>query len=72
MFKRTISALEKVFSAIFCEVPALRRVLPETTSGPVSRVTPISASCVTGASGLLAKPTVSAPTARAAWIAPST
>ncbi len=72
MFKRTIKALEKVFKAIFCEVPAFRRVLPEMTSEPVSRVTPISASMATGASTLLAKPIVRAPAARAARRAPST
>ena len=44
LFKRTITALEKVFSAIFCAVPALSRVLPEMISAPVSSVMPISAS----------------------------
>ncbi|MNR52178.1 hypothetical protein D3C85_1719700 [compost metagenome] len=65
-------ALEIVFSTIFCEVPAFSRVLPEMISLPVSRVMPICASRVTGASGLLAMPMLSAPTSRAACRAPST
>ena len=69
---RTISALEKVLSAIFCEVPALRRVLPEMISLPVSSVMPISACAASGEPGLLAMPMVKAPAVRAACKAPST
>ena len=65
-------ALEIVLRAIFCAVPAFNRVLPEITSLPVSSVIPISASLATGAPGLLARPMVSAPDARAASITPST
>ena len=70
--KRTMIAVESVFKAIFCAVPAFSRVLPDTSSDPVSSVMPISACVMTGASGLLARPMVSAPRARAARIAPST
>ena len=65
-------ALDKVFNAIFCEVPAFSRVLPEMTSLPVFSVMAISAPSVTGAAGLLAMPIVSAPAARAASSAPIT
>ena len=65
LFSRTITALLKVFSAIFCAVPAFSRVLPLMTSGPVSSNTPNSHAASSGAPGLLAKPTVSAPAVRA-------
>ena len=68
---RTIRAVEKAFSAIFCAVPAFSRVLPDTSSGPVSRVRPISACAASGEPGLLARPMVSAPASRAARNAPS-
>ena len=37
---RTISALENVLSAIFCAVPAFKRVEPLMTSAPVASVMP--------------------------------
>ena len=69
---RTISALENVLSAIFCAVPAFRRVEPLMTSAPVASVMPISASAASGEPGLLAMPIVNAPHMRACWTAPST
>ncbi len=59
-------------SAIFCAVPAFRRVEPLMTSAPVASVMPISASAASGEPGLLAMPIVNAPHMRACWIAPST
>ena len=70
LWSRTITAEEKVFRAIFWEVPALSRVLPEMTSGPVSRVMPTSAPAARGEPGLLAMPMVKAPADRAAARAP--
>ena len=70
MFSRTITLLLKVLSAIFCAVPALSRVLPLMTSGPVASTMAISQAAASGAPGLLTKPSVRAPASRAACAAP--
>ena len=54
-------ALDSVLSAIFCAVPAFRRVLPEITSLPVSSRMGICAARSSGVPGLLASAIVSAP-----------
>ena len=57
--------VESRLSAIFCAVPAVIRVEPARNSAPVSSSTGISAWSRSGVPGLLARPIVSAPAARA-------
>ena len=63
-----MSCVDSRFSAIFWAVPAVMRVEPARNSEPVCSRTGISASASSGAVGLFAMATVSAPAARpAAW-----
>ncbi len=69
---RTIDAVERAFSTIFCALDALSRVEPAIASGPVFTSRRWSASGASGAAMLLLTRTVSAPAARAPRSAPAT
>jgi hypothetical protein len=63
-------AVESMLHTIFCAVPALRRVEPVKTSGPVSISMPTSACALNSAWRLQETATVAAPTDRAWSSAP--
>jgi hypothetical protein len=64
--------VEIMLSTSFCAVPALRRVEPLITSGPVMISIGCSARRAIGEDGLHTNPTVNASSARACSTAPST
>ena len=66
---RIIVAVEIMLRISFWLVPAFSRVEPVSTSGPLSTSMAMSAWALTGASGLQAIDTVTAPTSRA-WSSP--
>ena len=65
-----MAPVEIMFRAILVAVPALSRVDPESTSGPVISSMEISASCAMGEAALHTMAPVFAPTARAYSSAP--
>jgi hypothetical protein len=70
--RRVIASVVIAFRTIFVAVPALRRVLPAITSGPVSTRIDTSASSGTSSAGTHARKIVAAPTERAYARAPCT
>ena len=58
---RTITPVEIMLSTILVAVPALRRVLPVSTSGPVAGVMAISAASASAEPGTQLNPTVRDP-----------
>ena len=61
----TITAVDSIFSTIFCAVPLFRRVEPVTTSGPGCGAMPISAAASMAEPGQQVSPITGAPNARA-------
>ena len=62
---RTIEMVENMLSTSFCAVPDLRRVEPESTSGPTSTSIPCSAAALRAVPTLHERPMLSAPSSRA-------
>ncbi len=68
---RIIVIVESMFSTSFWAVPAFSLVEPAISSGPTTTSMPCSAAAASALSSLQARPTVSAPSARACSTAPT-